>query len=737
MIRVPAAALDLQLVAAGVGVHLAFTRLGSWFRRRHDAWPAWFGVSSAAMAVVLIGNVVVLRHPTEAALLVRTVALSVVLVCMLGSISAFTGQRLPRVVGPLFLVLVVGRIALWVTTDLVYAHQVVDGLPRYGPLVGVTAVPALLLLLTQATLLASRVAQPFERTALLAGTGLGLVTATATLVVGDPVVAELLTGCWTIPQLVVLQLVLVHRRTAEIDRQLRFHREQAAIARLGELALGEREVEHLLAHVVETVESVLATSCVVALDGDADHVGPGWAHPVVGHRGRIGQVVVGGPEHGHDRPFVETIAQLLGAWVDRASAERDAERRALHDELTGLPNRALLRARLEEALELDAGTAVVFLDLDGFKDLNDALGHAVGDLVLVEMADRLVAAAGGSGTVCRFGGDEFVVVCGSTDEQGATEVARALQVALNRPLACAGTSITMTACAGVVVAGDGDTADSLLRDADTAMYCAKDRAAGSVAVFSPAVREQLLHRLETERALGRAAELGEIEVHYQPVIDLHTLDLVGVEALARWRRDGELIAPLEWVPLAEATGAIVDIGRSVLRTACRDALLLPTHVGVAVNVSARQLSASFACVVDEALRCGLAPGRLTLEITESALVEDPVVVTDLLANLRRRGVQIAIDDFGTGFSSLGQVASLPIDILKIDRCFVERLTSVDGYAIAATIVTLAEALHLDVVAEGVETTEQLELLRQLGCGAAQGYLFARPGPLADRLRSCA
>jgi diguanylate cyclase (GGDEF)-like protein len=727
MTGAPPTLIYLQLVVAGVGIHLAITHLAHWIRRRGASWPAWFGLSALGMSVVLVVNVFVFVAPSGGVLLLRTIALSLALLCLLKSVGAFAGRsvRYPLVALAL---LMTGRLVLWLTTDLVYAHRIVAGAPRYGPLVAVTAVPALLLLIVHALIVAGRLEHNGERTALLMGTGVGILAATATFAVGDPRLAELLSGYWTLPELVVLQLVVIQRRVTSHDLEVRRHHIQTAVAGLAEHALVERSAESLVHHAREVVEAVLGTTCEIVLGSDRSTAAAGTYTSIPGPDGVAGQLLVASDVDDAERQFLGTVGHILAASLDRVGAELELERRSLHDELTGLPNRAHLRSHLAARLGPSSDVALIFLDLDGFKDINDSLGHAVGDEVLLEVGRRLASVTAPGDVTCRFGGDEFVVVCvGSTSPATAVTMLSAIAPLIR----AGGRALHLTASVGIAVATPGATPDSLARDADTAMYRAKEGDEGRVVEFDPTMRYRLLNRLKMQHDLARAADAGEIEVHYQPVVDLRSRSVVGVEALARWRHEGHLLPPTDWVPVAEASGAIGTIGRSVLRDACAATLLLPADLGVAVNVSARQLAPSFAAVVDEALSGGLAPERLTLELTESALVEDPVMVADLLANLRRRGVRIAIDDFGTGFSSLSQLVSLPIDILKIDRSFVAAITDTDGYAVAATIVALARSLDLDIVAEGIETPQQADLLQQMGCTYAQGYLFGRPGPLAD------
>ncbi|MBB4636805.1 putative bifunctional diguanylate cyclase/phosphodiesterase [Longimicrobium terrae] len=424
----------------------------------------------------------------------------------------------------------------------------------------------------------------------------------------------------------------------------------------------------------------------------------------------------------------------------RAGALRsaaDAERLAFHDPLTGLPNRRLLRQRLRASLSGDGGVGVAFLDLDRFKVINDSLGHAAGDDLLRQAGSRLRLAVPDEATVSRLGGDEFVLVLpGVADgaECGAA-VRRALDT-LRAPFLIAGHELFVTASAGISVApADGVDADALVRQADLAMYRAKAERIGGVAFFTPEMHRQARERLETETELRRALAEDQLVLVYQPVVDVGSGRVWGVEALLRWRHPRRgLLAPSEFLAVAEAAGLIVPIGAWALRTACARAAAWPATSGegaprVMVNLSARQfLEPDLPCTITGALAdAGLAPGRLELEITESMAMEDVAATEAVLRALKDAGVRISIDDFGTGYSSFEYLRRFPIDTLKVDRGFVAQVEERGGDAeIVAAIVAMAHRLGLVVIGEGVETAGQLAFLREQGCDAVQGYLVARP-----------
>jgi diguanylate cyclase (GGDEF)-like protein len=447
--------------------------------------------------------------------------------------------------------------------------------------------------------------------------------------------------------------------------------------------------------------------------------------------------------------------RMIGA-VSDITARKEAEDRlrhdSLHDALTGLPNRALFRERIERCLQRrrsDASFrfAVLFLDLDRFKVINDSLGHAAGDALLTTVAGRLrhgvdAERVAEAATVARMGGDEFTVLLeGLRDPQAAERVARRVLQELALPVDFSGSEIFTGASIGIV--HDGSThasAKDLLRDADVAMYHAKSAGRGTFAVFSGGMRQAAVDRLRLESELRRAVERDELLLHYQPIVSLTTRQFVGFEALVRWRREGSLISPGQFIPVAEDTSLIVPVGDWVLREACRqlrawrDRFPEARDLFVSVNLSRKQLADP--AVVDKirsAIReSAVPPEALKLEITESALMENADAAMPLLEQIQSLGVRLQMDDFGTGYSSLGCLHRFPLSGLKIDRSFVATTSSRRDYAaVIQAIITLARNLGIEVVAEGVETAEQVALLQALDCEYGQGYYFSQPLP-ADK-----
>jgi diguanylate cyclase (GGDEF)-like protein/PAS domain S-box-containing protein len=422
---------------------------------------------------------------------------------------------------------------------------------------------------------------------------------------------------------------------------------------------------------------------------------------------------------------------------DRKRFETQLIEQSVVDPLTGLPNRRSFLERLTEAQAGPGGRdlAVLFLDLDRFKVVNDSLGHDAGDRLLAAVGARLEEAIRPTDLVARFGGDEFAVLCRSVLSEGqAAAIAERLAQAVAAPFTVDGDEVYVTASTGISLAADGLSPEDLLRAADTAMYRAK-RWGRPYQVFDEAMQVRSAERLAMESALHRALERNEFRLHYQPAVSIVDGRVVGIEALLRWEHpDRGLILPAEFIPVAEESGLIVPIGRWVLVEACRQANLwrrFGRETWLSLNLSAHQLTAPrLVEEVSAALeRTSTDPSRLHLEITESALMADTEGAAGVIRSIKDLGVRVSIDDFGTGYSSLAHLKRLAVDTLKIDRSFVDGLgREPEDTAIVMAVLGMAHSLGLSVVAEGVETEEQLRALRDLGCTTAQGFLFARPEP---------
>ncbi|HJV01832.1 MAG TPA: EAL domain-containing protein [Burkholderiaceae bacterium] len=441
----------------------------------------------------------------------------------------------------------------------------------------------------------------------------------------------------------------------------------------------------------------------------------------------------------------EPFLRLSAAMRQQRAAEDRLHFLAYHDPLTELPNRLMARASFRDAVARPNGgrVALVFIDLDNFKQINDSLGHLQGDLVLQEVANRLRALAPPGATVSRQGGDEFLLVwSGLADAHALAPVLDMLLHRLQDPIMLAGQELSTTVSAGIALSpDDGADFDSLLQKADTAMYHAKHQGRNTWCTFAPSMLSDAADRLDIRNGLAQALQRDELLLYYQPQIDLASGRLIGVEALIRWQRPGHgLVSPARFIPVAEECGLIVPIGAWVLRTACRQmaqwrAAGAP-HMVVAVNLSALQFGrGDLEQDVQAALeQAGLPAGWLELELTESILLQNPEQVLAIVQRLRKLGVSLSVDDFGTGYSSLAYLKQFAVDKLKIDQSFVRAIDAhPDDTAIVRAIVQMAHSLGLKTIAEGVENAAVTELLRRLGCDEVQGYHYARPLPADDAL----
>lgn len=437
----------------------------------------------------------------------------------------------------------------------------------------------------------------------------------------------------------------------------------------------------------------------------------------------------------------------------RRLAELELEHRATHDSLTGLPNRARLDEELSAAIHRCAtGTsslALIFLDLDRFKLVNDSLGHEAGDQVLRVVGERLEAVARPGEVVGRFGGDEFVLISETSNTADLRPFTRRLHASVGGPMTVAGKEIGLSASVGASVltaaaaaraveAGSVvEAAKTLLRDADSAMYRAKETGRDRTEVFSAATRARIVNKFDTETELRQAISRGELTLLYQPQIDLGSGGIVGYEALVRWNHPQRgLLTPADFMEVAEDSGLVVPLGQWVLTEACRTLAAAEKSASplprLAVNVSAHEVSAGLVDKVADVLAKSSAPAhRLCLELTESALLSDAEAAASTMVELAALGVSLSLDDFGTGFSSLAYLQRLPLRELKIDRAFVSRIHDSGGRALVTAVIGLADALGLDIVAEGVERLDQARALTDLGCATGQGFLFGRPGALGD------
>jgi len=440
----------------------------------------------------------------------------------------------------------------------------------------------------------------------------------------------------------------------------------------------------------------------------------------------------------------DELARLAASFNEMVGKIAEREQRitqlAFNDVLTGLPNRTMFQQQLDHLYRASRGNGSLFalhcLDLDQFKVINDTLGHPAGDALLVEAGQRLMHAARGQ-FVARLGGDEFVVLQAlGQDREAVDRLARDILSAISQPLRIDGNEIIPTTSIGIALApDDGTDGEALLKNADLALYRAKEAGRGTFAFFEESLNERAQVRRQLETDLRQAIDRGEFELYYQPLFDLEQNRICSFEALLRWNHPKRgLISPAEFVPVAEEAGLIVPIGAWVIREACSRAMTWPEHIRIAVNVSPVQFHRGGLqeTILQALANSGLAPGRLEVEITESIFLEGGEATLRLLHSLRKLGIRVALDDFGTGYSSLSYLQSFPFDKLKIDRSFIQNLLTRDGAsAIVRAITELAQALGIETTAEGVEETAQLMELRSHGCSSVQGFLFAEPMTAAD------
>jgi diguanylate cyclase (GGDEF)-like protein/PAS domain S-box-containing protein len=554
------------------------------------------------------------------------------------------------------------------------------------------------------------------------------------------------------------------------ERRARLER-QEALAELGRVVLRETSLDAVIETATTTIDRMLhPRECriICAFDSagglaerqseaTSETQGHTGGLPVgdVTHRVRI---LVGDPDRplGHidvwvertatpaDEAFLEGVAGILLSAIVRTRAEDAIRHQATHDPLTGLPNRTLFNDRLEHALvrraRVGGYVAVMIVDLDGFKNVNDSLGHLTGDALLIAVADRLDAQLRDFDTIARLGGDEFAILVDDLDAPDqAGRVAQRVLDALTAPLQLRDRTVAIGASIGIALADRPDTkADQLLGHADAAMYKAKREGKGCYRVFEAAMHTAAVERMTLEQALRAALTENALAVHYQPIINTNTGLVSSFEALARWHYAARgFIGPDTFIPLAEDAGLIVDLGHAVLVAACQQAHQWHTAfpdlaLRISVNASRLQLvHPNFTTHVADALAgAELDPSALTIEVTESVLAGEPGRIIATLDELRRTGIRVAIDDFGTGYSSFAALAELPIDILKIDKRFIDNITRTDqGHGFVKAIMQLAHTLHLETIAEGVEQPEQARALNRLGCTQLQGYLYspALPG----------
>jgi len=601
-----------------------------------------------------------------------------------------------------------------------------------------------------------------KREALLSGFRLGLLTLASLIAPFIDVLHDLREGdldygaiqaaALLLFGLVVARMAGLARRQRELGEELHRRRGEERLAALIANSTDLIAVvtpEHGLSYASPSVSRILGDDpdAIFAEGADRARIGKAIAATVAGEEVSPLECIVRDRE-GRDRVFEILLTDLIGEEhvggvllnardiTERKAFEAHLTHSAFHDPVTGLANRALFSERARQAIaraRRDGGSiAVIFLDLDDFKTVNDSLGHAEGDEVLVEVARRLDGGVRGADTAARFGGDEFAILLEGADSQQAADAAQRVIELLAEPFMTGGREVDLRASLGITVAlaQDERTAEELIRDADAAMYAAKRDGHGSYRLFEPTMHAAVVERLGLRSDLQRALTADEFELHYQPVVHLRDGSVAGFEALLRWRHPVRgLVSPAEFIPIAEETGLIVPIGRWVLREAAAHARRIRPGLRMNVNLSAKQLhDDGLIDAVAEAIE-GLDPSCFVLELTESVLMDDAELAVERLQALKTLGVRLALDDFGTGYSSLGYLSRFPVDILKLDRSFLNS----DQSQLVGAVVALGLVLNLDVVAEGIEEAEQWWALRALGCHYGQGFHFSRPLPAAESL----
>jgi diguanylate cyclase (GGDEF)-like protein/PAS domain S-box-containing protein len=576
-------------------------------------------------------------------------------------------------------------------------------------------------------------------------------------------------------------LDITDRKLAEIELERRAD-QQAAVARLGQRALEGASLVELIDEALEQATRITKAEAAAVLERSADtdaltvraRVGvwrdgtlapsraareaserhadarylpeelpDGVAGYIESKHGRWGELRLASsaksPLGTADADFVQALANILADAIQRRAAEEAMRYQAVHDPLTGLPNRVLVMERLGDLLAASpAEVAVVLLDIDNFKLINDSLGHAAGDELLIKIAPRLRTAVGPDAMIARFGGDEFVVLLEQVDDdRTAAHVAERIVAAFEFPFDLHTSEHFAKVSVGIALATQaGSTPAALIRDADAALYHAKERGRARFEVFDNQMRTRTVERLSLENDLRRALERDQLRVVYQPVVSLRDRSIRSLEALLRWEHPVRgPISPADFIPVAEESGMIEPIGRWVLEAACAQVARWQAayphfgSLGISVNLSVRQFKQrELQTTVARALAIsGVQPSSLSLEITETVLLEEPEWASGAIKRMAPLGVRFILDDFGTGYSSLAYLSELPIDGLKVDRSFVEMLGSDKrSAAITKAIVRMAQALSIEVIAEGVETERQVRALRELGCEIAQGFYFSRP-----------
>ena len=716
-----------QCAIAGMVIGLSALHWMWWRGQLRRSGAGWTIGWSLALAGVCLTNglltAVSASSVAPALHLLRFLTLSLAVVLSFPALRAYTS-------GPPVRALTVGAGAwyllagiLWLTTDLVFMHQVVDGLPVYGPLAPAAALvplPAVGAYLVRAVR-----SRPFDRpgrvvTVTSAASSVLLI---ASFLLSPSVLSEALRGIWVIPLVLGLHVMTASRIAATQREVARRTAMRDALATLANAALYIKEPERVLEQATAAARNLLGDA---SIDGTVRPLGRNrFVAELFSVEGRLSA-----PD---DLVFLRDMARVVAGAAERQALTARLARAAFTDSLTQLHNRHALDGSLMKALEKAnverSRVAVLFCDLDRFKQANDRHGHEWGDTLLVHTAEHLREVVGVDALLARHGGDEFAVVVTRAGTMAAMRaLAQRIRDEFEPPDQDA---LPLAITVGVAIWRPGEPVDpsALVRDADIAMLEAKRLRTG-VAVYDGALRSRVTAQSALRRDLEAGVANGEIVAHFQPLTDTSTLEVVGLEVLARWKRGRRLSHPAEWLPFAEESGLIIEVGRQmfVAARAAMERFDLP----VAVNVAARKMAEPD--FVDQVVAAwgDSEWHRLTIEVTESALLHDAAHVRHALAALADRGVRIALDDFGTGYNSLSRLAELPVHVLKIDRTFVRGIRTPEGAAVVRAIIALADAYGLEVVAEGVERVPELTALLSMGVGTAQGHMLGRPAASVPR-----
>ena len=698
-----------------------------WRGRLRTSGAGWtIGWSLALAAVCLTNGLLTAASASSVASalhLLRFVTLALAVVLSFPALRAYTGGPPVRALTLAAAGWYVLAGTLWLSTDLVFTHQVVDGLPVYGPLAaaaGLVPLPAVGAYLVLS--LRGSTADPSGRLVTVGGASAGLLLV-ASFLMPPSTLSEALRGVWVLPLLLGLHVSAATRIAATQREVVRRTAMRDALAALANSALFIKEPERVLEQATTAARDLLGDP---SIEGTVRPLGRNrFVAELYSVEGRVSA--------SDDLVFLRDLARVVSGAAERQALTARLARAAFTDSLTQLHNRHALDTALNDALERAnverSRVAVLFCDLDGFKQANDRHGHQWGDTLLVRTAEHLREVVGADALLARHGGDEFAVV---VSRAGTMTAMRALAQRIRDEFTPPDQdALPLSITVGVAVWHPGQTVDpsALVRDADIAMLEAKRLRTG-VAVYDGALRSRVTAQSALRRDLEHGVAAGEIVAHFQPLTDTATLEVVGLEVLARWRRGRRLSPPAEWLPFAEESGLIIEVGRQMFVAA--RAAMERFNLPVAVNVAARQMAEpDFVDRVVDAWGDS-AWHRLTIEVTESALLHDAVHVRRALAALADRGVKIALDDFGTGYNSLSRLAELPVHILKIDRAFVRAIRTPEGAAVVRAILALADAYGLEVVAEGVERVAELTALRAMGVATAQGHMLGRPAVSVPR-----